>query len=151
MVLREKLPAIDIMDILILATDVSTRVLAAARKGVYAQDRFRDTPPLLRDKYFTPVQCGNETMFQAGPDLKRKIRFNRLNLFEQWPMKTLFDVIICRNVMIYFDRPTQQELISRFYNHLLPGGHLIVGHSESLTGIKHEFKFAQKTIYKKPE
>jgi chemotaxis protein methyltransferase CheR len=150
-VLREKLPAIDIMDARILATDVSTRMLAAARDGIFNHDKFRDMPLELKQKYFSPVARNNEKLFQAAPELKRLIRFNQLNLFEPWPMKIPFDVILCRNVMIYFDRKTQQELIDKFHKQLRPGGHLIVGHSESLTGVRHEFTFAQKTIYKKPD
>ena len=76
--------------------------------------------------------------------------FRYLNLMQDWPIKGPLDFIFCRNVMIYFDKPTQRRLINRFYDLLAPGGVLFTGHSESLTGIEHKFKYVQPTIYTKP-
>jgi len=149
MVAREAVSDIDRMDALILATDISTRVLAVAREGSYSEARFKDTPPEFRNKYFEkdPRHPG---FYRARPELAKLIRFRRLNLMEPWPMKQAFDVIFCRNVMIYFDKPTQNELVQRFFDALRPGGVFMVGHSESLTGIQHRFRYVRPTIYIKP-
>jgi chemotaxis protein methyltransferase CheR len=77
------------------------------------------------------------------------VQFARLNLAEDWPMKGPFDVIFCRNVMIYFDKPTQERLVNRFWNLLKPGGYLLVGHAESLAGSQHRFRYVQPAIYMK--
>lgn len=149
MVAREALPDLDRMDALILGTDISTRVLAVAREGSYPEVRFRDTPAPLRNKYFEkdPARPG---FCRAKSELARLIRFRKLNLMEPWPMKQPFDVIFCRNVMIYFDKQTQHELVQRYFDALRPGGVFMVGHSESLTGIQHRFRYARPTIYIKP-
>ena len=81
--------------------------------------------------------------------MRALVRFARLNLMDPWPMKGQFDLILCRNVMIYFDKPTQQGLVSRFWSMLGPGGHLFVGHSESLTGISSDFRYVQPAVYVK--
>ena len=82
-------------------------------------------------------------------DPRQIIRFNHLNLMARWPFKGPFDFIFCRNVMIYFDKPTQQKLVGRFWESLAPGGLLFTGHSESLTGIAHKFSYVRPTIYGK--
>ena len=151
MVMNESIPDLDRRDALILATDVSTRVLDIARRGDYPLERFKDTPAELRDKYFEPADQGGRARFRALPALTRLVRFRHLNLMDKWPMSNPMDVILCRNVMIYFDKATQQELVNRFYDALKPGGFLIVGHSETLTGVKHRFEHFRKTIHKKSE
>ena len=138
-------------DIKILATALSDRMLQVAKSGSYDLQRFWQTSPDLFDKYFkreaktTPIQY----RIKDGP--KRMVDFARLNLMSPWPMRGKFDVIFCRNTMIYFDKPTQAALIQRFWQQLDPGGLLLVGHSESLTGIKHEFRYIEPTVYEKPE
>ena len=77
------------------------------------------------------------------------VRLAWLNLLERWPMKGPFNVIFCRNAMIYFDRPTRQRLIDRFWELIAPGGHLFVGHSEGLSGLKHRFEYVKPAIYRK--
>ncbi|QTA85267.1 Chemotaxis protein methyltransferase, CheR-like [Desulfonema magnum] len=77
------------------------------------------------------------------------VRVARLNLIDTWPMKGPFNVIFCRNVMIYFDKPTQQKLINRFWDFLEPGGHLFVGHSEGLSAISHKFHYVRPAVYRK--
>jgi len=151
MVMREAIPDLERRDALILATDISTRVLDIARKGIYTIERFKDTPDALREKYFEPVDINGQTHFRALPSLTQFIRFRHLNLMGEWPMKNDMDVIICRNVMIYFDRETQGLLVNRYYEQLKPGGFLIVGHSETLTGVKHAYEHYKKTIHKKSE
>jgi chemotaxis protein methyltransferase CheR len=149
--LRENLSDIDRADVKILATDISTKVLAVARAGTFSPARFKDTPSVLRDKYFDRRMDSNgEIFFQARPEIMRLLTFHRLNLMDQWPMTGLFNVVMCRNVMIYFDKQTQAELVARFHNVLAPGGIFMVGHSESLTGISHGFRYVRPSVYIKP-
>ena len=83
--------------------------------------------------------------YAVKPEIRRMVRYSRLNLLGEWPMKGKFDVIFCRNVMIYFDKATQESLVNRYRDILRPGGILLVGHSESLTRINHSFKYVQDT------
>jgi chemotaxis protein methyltransferase CheR len=145
----DKIPSNEGWDVKILATDLSTRVLEKARHGVYPTDRIKDVPPMLRQKYFNLVQRKPDPLFQVSDELREKVYFARLNLMGNWPMKGPFDVIFCRNVMIYFDKPTREKLVHRYWEMLSPGGVLFIGHSESLTGTDHAFKFIQPTVYMK--
>ena len=147
MVLRESIPSIDRKDVLVLSTDISNRMLAAARAGVYPRERLAGIPRALVQKYFERAASGAD--FRVGPALRKLVRLAPLNLMQPWPMKGPFNVIFCRNVMIYFDRPTQQGLINRFHDILAPGGYLFVGHSEGLSGIRHEFQYMKPAIYRK--
>lgn len=149
MLLHENLPNLNRRDCRILATDLSTKVLGMACKGEYGAERFKDTPEHLVRRYFTCIQTKPSPIYRVNPDVRKLIHFARLNLMESWPMKGPFDVIFCRNVMIYFDKPTQARLIGRYYDLLAPGGLLLLGHSESLTGTKHNFKYAQPATYVK--
>ncbi len=149
MVLRESIPQIDRADVLILATDISNEMLAIARQGAYSQERTADIPRALRQRYFQHSRRSGENRFQVSNDLKKLVRFGALNLMHTWPMKGPFNAIFCRNVMIYFDRPTQQALINRFWGLLEPGGYLFVGHSEGLSGVKHRFQYTKPAVYKK--
>ncbi len=149
MVLRETISQIDRADVLILATDISNEMLAIARRGVYPQERTADIPRALLQKYFGRETRGGQSTYQVANDLKKMVRFGALNLMHPWPMKGPFNAIFCRNVMIYFDRPTQQTLVNRFWDLLAPGGYLFVGHSEGLSGIKHRFQYTQPAVYKK--
>lgn len=136
-------------DIKILATDISTKVLESAKKGVYTADRVAPVPSDLKNRYLVKQKLGPDTYYQVKPQVKNMIFFARLNLMEQWPVKGPLDVIFCRNVMIYFDKPTQEKLVGRYWQLIEDGGLLFTGHSESLTGIEHKFKFVQPTVYKK--
>lgn len=149
MVLRESIPQIDRTDLLILATDISNEMLATARRGVYSQERAADVPRALRPKYFQRSRRWGPNQVQVSNDLKKLVRFGALNLMHPWPMRGSFNAIFCRNVMIYFDRPTQQTLVNRFWDLLESGGYLFVGHSEGLSGIKHRFQYTQPAVYKK--
>lgn len=134
----------------VLATDISTRMLKTARKGIYEKKRVMAVPPMQRNKYLTLFRVNKQKLFHVGEQLKRTVLFEYLNLMENWPIRGQLDFIFCRNVMIYFDKATQQHLIDRFWKILDSGGCLFTGHSESLTGIKHNFKYIQPTIYVKP-
>ncbi len=135
-------------DVKILATDLSREVLSIAKAGCYPDHRMTDVNNALREKYFNK-NSSNES-YEVVPSLMKKITYGRLNLLSQWPLKGPFQLIMCRNVMIYFDRKTQQELISRFYQILEPGGYLFIGHSESVSGNKHSFKNVIPAVYRKP-
>lgn len=136
-------------DVRILATDISSDILEKARKATYREDLLQEMPEALLRKYFSKVTSGNLSHYQANDNIRDLVRFARLNLMATWPMKGLFDVIFCRNVMIYFDTPTREQLVNRYYDYLKPGGYLFIGHSESLTGISHPFDYVQPAIYKK--
>lgn len=135
-------------DARVLATDLSTRVLGVAKRGIYEFRRLKDVPSQCIGRYFECVDS-RERLYQVKPALRSMVTFGRLNLMGDWPMKGPFDVIFCRNVMIYFDKPTQGALVNRYGNLLAPGGTLFLGHSESLTGIRHGFKYVKPTVYQK--
>jgi chemotaxis protein methyltransferase CheR len=148
---------------LLLATDISTRVLRIARAGIYDRRRTDPVPQRLRDRYLQKVaapggqgggrhafRSAEDDRFEPTADIRATVRFARLNLMEAWPFSGPVDFIFCRNVMIYFDKPTQQRLIGRLYDVLDSGGLLFTGHSESLTGISHGFRYVRPTIYAKP-
>jgi chemotaxis protein methyltransferase CheR len=137
-------------DIKLLATDISTRVLDIAKEGIYDKERVAAMPPQQKNKYLVPVTVNGGKQYQVVDNARQIIVFRYLNLMEDWPVKSALDFIFCRNVMIYFDKPTQQRLIGRFWNLLDSGGILFTGHSESLTGIEHKFQYVQPTIYRKP-
>jgi len=145
--LLENLKDVNSWDLKLLATDISTRVLKSSKAGIYDAARLATVPAIFRSKYFDLEKAG-ETC-QVKPVLKKHIFFAYLNLMENWPFQGPFNFIFCRNVMIYFDKPTQERLVNRFYEVLAPGGVLFTGHSESLTGVKHSFKYIQPTIYGK--
>ncbi|MDR2390596.1 MAG: protein-glutamate O-methyltransferase [Planctomycetota bacterium] len=135
-------------DIKLLATDIDTDVVRHGMRGIYERDRMETVAPGLIGKYFTP--CVNEKgrdAFQVNDTLRQMVIFRHLNLFSDWPFKHKFDFIFCRNVMIYFDRPTQEGLVNHYYDVLAPGGYLCIGHSESLSAITHKFEYVKPTIY----
>lgn len=144
--LHEALSGIRNWDIKILATDISSRILEKAQKAEYNEEQIAGVSPSLQQKYFTKTPSGN---YQVQDSVKNLVRFARLNLMGEWKMQGPFDVIFCRNVMIYFDKTTQGNLVNRFY-HLLPaGGYLFIGHSESLNGINHNYRYIQPAVYLK--
>jgi chemotaxis protein methyltransferase CheR len=136
-------------DLKILATDISTRVLEGAVKGVYAKEKVEKIPKDLQRMYFRRPCSAADKFFEIGPILRKIVTFRRLNLKENYPFSGPFDFIFCRNVMIYFDKVTQQELVQKMAGYLAPGGYLMVGHSESLTGLDHPLSYVQPSIYRK--
>jgi chemotaxis protein methyltransferase CheR len=137
-------------DVKILATDISTRMLESAKRGIYDQKRIEPLSAAQKQKYLTVSRSNGEKLYEVKPEVKKMTIVRYLNFMEDWPIQTTLDFIFCRNVMIYFDRPTQQKLVSRFYDLLVPGGILFTGHSESLTGIKHSFSYIEPAVYQKP-
>ena len=147
MVLREELPAGH--DVRILATDISTRILEKARQGRYGADAIAGVDPARRARWFTEQPTPHGPQWTVRGELRAMVAFAYLNLMGAWPMKGPFDAILCRNVMIYFDKPTQTRLVQRFWELLAPGGHLFTGHSESLTALEHRYRYVQPAVYAK--
>jgi len=133
------------------ATDISHRVLQRARTGVYREDAIAKVPREIFSTHFQKgygPQAGN---YRIKPQLADMVTFRQLNLLEnEPPVGDPFHVIFCRNVMIYFDHPTQEELVHRLARRLVPGGYLLVGHSESLTAIQHGLEVVRPAIYRRP-
>ncbi|HUI06929.1 MAG TPA: protein-glutamate O-methyltransferase [Verrucomicrobiae bacterium] len=145
--LRESLE--DLRDVKILATDLSTNVLAVAREGIYEQKHIENLPKGVIAKHFTAQRHSSmEKVYCVHDELKRMITFARLNLAHPpFPMSGPFDVIFCRNVMIYFDNDVRRRLLAEAYRLLRPGGYLMVGHAESLSGMLSEFKSVEPSVY----
>lgn len=130
-------------DAKILATDIDTSMIDHGRSGLYASAEIRSVPTAYRRF----VQSHSEKV-QMSEALQAMVTFKPLNLLENWPMKGPFDGIFCRNVVIYFDKPTQRKLFARLRHMLAPDGFLYVGHSESLAQVSEDFKLVGKTIYR---
>ncbi|MDX2104249.1 MAG: protein-glutamate O-methyltransferase [Alphaproteobacteria bacterium] len=133
-------------DARILATDIDTDVLAHARAGVYARERCQAIAPRFASRFVHPADRGRVRMADA---LSQLITFNPLNLFDHWPMTGKFQVIFCRNVVIYFKKEDQKKLFERFADYLEPDGLLYIGHSESLFRVCDRFQPVGRTIYRK--
>ncbi|MDR2152504.1 MAG: protein-glutamate O-methyltransferase CheR [Helicobacteraceae bacterium] len=139
-------------DINILASDISKRVLTKAQSGVYEEKDVQGVPRNLLTSYFTARQSeAGERAYQIIDPIKKMITFRMFNLvYDSFNLfYSHFDIIFCRNVMIYFDAQTQQRLISSYHKTLIDKGLLFVGHSESLTRNKDEFKLLKPSIYQK--
>ena len=132
----------------IIATDIDTNVLSTAARGVYPNDRIDKLPNNILKQYFQRGTGAQEGSVRVRNELKALINFQPLNLLaENWPVKEPFDVIFCRNVMIYFDKPTQSKILSRFAPLMKPHALLFAGHSENFTYISNAFKLRGKTVY----
>lgn len=147
MTLAEALPDIARHDLRILATDIDDEVLAVARAGRYGPALSSGLDEDRRRRHFRPVPGGGE--IEASAALRRLIVYRRLNLLDPWPMRGAFDVIFCRNVVIYFDDDVQRTLFDRFADALKPGGHIIIGHSENLQRVCGRFRNLGQTVYTK--
>jgi chemotaxis protein methyltransferase CheR len=146
--LREELPDIDRRDARILATDISHRVMHRARDARYDLDALADVPPPILRRHFHRVQ-GDDGLYQVVEPTRAMVKLARLNLLAPWPMRGPFDAIFCRNVMIYFDQATREQLVERFWKLLRPGGHLFLGAAESLSGVQHSFAYVQPAIFRR--
>lgn len=147
--LLENLDPAEAWDLRIIATDLSSKVLKMAAAGIYPQERIRSLSSPLWKKYFLKGENDWEGYVRVKDSLKKYISFERLNLMEAFSFAEPLDCIFCRNVMIYFDKPTQAALLTRLYHNLTPGGALLIGHSESLAGIQHSFRYVKPAIYRK--
>ena len=132
------------------ASDIDSRVLATAAQGVYRLDSVKGLSPERLQKFFLKGKGGNAGMVRAKPELRRAIDFMSVNLIrDDWPFKEPFDVVFCRNVMIYFDAPTQRRVLERIHRVLKPGGMLFVGHAENFSESKDLFTLRGKTVYER--
>ena len=135
-------------DCKILATDLDSNVLAHGQQGVYDIARIDTVSEKSKKRWFLK-DANNPEQVKVKPDLQQCLSFKRLNLLEEWPMKGSFDIIFCRNVVIYFNKDTQRKLFERYANILVDGGYLFIGHSESLHKVTDRFNLLGKTIYQK--
>ena len=133
------------------ATDISHRILAKAKAGIYKDEPISRLPKATTQTHFQRGFGPQDGNYRVKAPLREQISFRHLNLLEgEPPFREPFHVIFCRNVMIYFDRPTQEELVNKLARHLVPGGYLFVGHAESLTAIKHPLQTIRPAVYQRP-
>lgn len=148
MVIRENLPSH--WDVKILATDLDSSMVERGKAGVYTLERVQGISAERVKKWFKQTLTPNGSyQMQVIPELKEMITFKTLNLMSEWPMRGPIDIIFCRNVVIYFDKPTQRILFDRFANLLGKEGHLFVGHSENLFQLTERYQLLQQTVYRK--
>ena len=135
-------------DTKILATDISVKVLGKAQQAVYHADTMKNLSPEVIKRYFTPMA---NDCYKVNEDVRKQVVFKKYNLMDEIPFrKNPFDLIFCRNVMIYFDAETKIKLVNKFYDVLAPGGYLFIGHAESISRESTNFKYIKPAIYQKP-
>lgn len=133
-------------DTKILATDISGAMIKRAESGLYPACNLEKLPKEWIKKYFNESNDGN---YMIKDNIKNEVIFRFFNLTEEFPFRSKFHVIFCRNVMIYFNKQMKVDLVNKFYNHLEEGGYLFIGHSESLNGISDAFTYVKPSIYRK--
>lgn len=139
-------------DYSILATDISTRVLEKAASAIYEMEKIEPIPMNLKKKYLLRSRDRTQNLARIIPELRAKVRFRRINFMDgEFGLREKMDIIFCRNVIIYFDRPTQERLINKFCRNLIPGGFLMVGHSETLNNLNVPVVQVAPTIYRLPQ
>jgi chemotaxis protein methyltransferase CheR len=144
----DALPGAKSWDVRILASDIDTDMLAQAEEGIYPEDRLQPVPRELLDRYFARGRGQHEGLMRVRREAREMLTFRRINLRDEtWPIRTSFDCIFCRNVIIYFDRALQQRLVARLVRCLNPGGYLFLGHSESLLGMQAGLRYLGQTVY----
>ena len=134
--------------VLIRAVDISTKALNTARAGIYPTGRLAGLSPAQIKRYFRETEPGR---FTVVPELRRAVEFERANLVEPLGTMSTYPLIFCRNMMIYFDKPTQEQVVRQLVQRLEPGGFLFIGHSESLMGATHPLEYIKPAIYRLPE
>ena len=149
MQLKVELPELSRYKVKILASDLSTKMLTKAKAAVYSAQSVESIPRELRKRYLRVTAGTDSPSYQIDASVTEMVRFAPLNLIDSWPMRGPFDLIVCRNVMIYFDRPTRKQLVHRFAGLLRPGGYLFVGHSEGLNNLQHDLEYIQPAVYRK--
>ena len=138
-------------DTVILATDISQNVIAKAKRGIYSDEGMKGLSNEWKDRYFNKLSDGKYEICQG---IKDEVVFKTFNLMDPMPDKYKakpFDLIFCRNVMIYFDAPTKQALVGRFYDVVKPGGYFFIGHAESINRNDTKFEYIKPAIYRRPE
>jgi chemotaxis protein methyltransferase CheR len=132
----------------VLATDISERVMSKAKEAIYHQDSMKNLPDIWKRKYF--IKQENDC-FKVSPEVTKRVTFKTFNLMEPVPFRTYpYDIIFCRNVMIYFEHDTKIAVVKRLYDALVPGGYLFIGHAESITRDATQYQFIKPAIYRKP-
>lgn len=146
-VLKEVVPAG--WDARVLATDLDTTVVDTAQNGVYNVERLKGVSEARKKRWFLKGSGERSGLVKVKPELQQIIDFGQINLMNDWPIRDKIDVIFCRNVVIYFDKPTQSRLFNRYADLLPDDGHLFIGHSESLYKVCDRFELLGQTIYRK--
>ena len=136
-------------DIKILATDIDSQMLAVARKGIYTLDRVKGLAPPRLARFFRERPVGDQRHFTVSPEIAALVTFKQLNLMHDWPMRGPFDAIVCRNVVIYFDKETQKHLFARMAQLQRRDDLLLLGHSETLFKVSTDYALVGKTIYRR--
>lgn len=140
----------DRCDFTILASDISSRVLQTARTAIYEESKIQPVPHELRKRYLLRSREPGSSLIRIAAKLREHVRFRRINFMDaDYGVHETYDIIFFRNVMIYFDRPTQEQVVNKLSRNLRPGGYLFVGHSESLAGLDIPFQQAGSAIYRK--
>lgn len=135
----------------VLGTDISTRVLEAGRKAIYPEERIAPISEELRKRYLLRSKEKEKRLVRIRPELRRHVTFKRQNLMDdRYEIEGTFDIVFCRNVIIYFERPNQERILTRLVSHLRPGGYLFLGHSETLAGMSLSLMSVAPTVYRKP-
>jgi chemotaxis protein methyltransferase CheR len=134
----------------ILATDISTAVLDKARNAIYGEDRVDTIPLHMKKKYLLRSKDRRSALVRVAPQLRALVHFKRLNFMEDFGLQEQMDIIFCRNVIIYFDKQTQERLLNKFTRQLVRGGYLFLGHSETLNGLDVNLTPVASTVYRKP-
>jgi chemotaxis protein methyltransferase CheR len=135
----------------ILATDISTKVLDHARKAIYDESLTVPVPSALRMKYFLQSKDRSSGLVRVAPAIRAKVSFHQLNFMDDdYRIQNMFDVVFCRNVLIYFDRKTQESVIRKICRYINPGGYLFVGHSESLAGMDVPAQHVKTAVFRIP-
>jgi chemotaxis protein methyltransferase CheR len=137
-------------EVRILATDISTQVLARATRAIYPEERFRGIPLPCLQRHLLRGTADGAVSYRIKPELRAMVEFRHMNLMQSFTALPQFQTIFCRNVLIYFDKPTQQDLVRRLAAQLEPGGYLLVGHAESLNSIDHGLEYVQPATYRSP-
>jgi len=146
--LLEHLSPLATWDVRILASDIDTQVLRQAELGIYPENRTSGLSEELLHRYFLRGKGANSGQVRVRPEVRNLVTFRQINLIDpDWPIHTRFDAIFCRNVLIYFDRPTQQKLLDRFADFLVPGGYLFLGHSENIHRLSDRYHHLGGTIH----
>lgn len=147
MTLLDTLPDVEQWDVRILATDIDVNALAEARAGIYSSQRIDNVSDAVRQRWFRRGTGQYEHFARVSPKVQSLVHFKQLNLIGQWPMRGPFDLIFCRNVVIYFGQEVKQRIFSRFARLQVPGAPLIIGHSENLANLCTSYRPIGNTIY----
>ena len=149
MSLLHAIPGVETADVRILATDLDTEILAKAARGVYTDERFDGADKQIVTPWIKRGRGDNTGLVLMHPAVRKMITYRQLNLLGPWPMKSPFDIIFCRNVVIYFSKDVQKTLFNRFSASQQKGAKLMIGHSENLAGVCDSYRLIGRTIYEK--